>query len=46
MAEDGGSAIVVTLHDMMQHMFYLDRLQRCDEAQTRRMFNSVKAIWL
>ena len=45
-AGDDVSQLVVTLHYMMQNMFYLDRLQRCDEAQTRRMFNSVKAIWL
>lgn len=38
--------LVTNLHEMTQHMFYLNRLNKYDEAQTERMFETVKAIWI
>lgn len=38
--------LVSTLLECTVHMFYLDRLQKCDEAQTSAMFESVRGMWV
>ncbi|WP_059014072.1 TetR/AcrR family transcriptional regulator [Mycobacterium sp. M26] len=38
--------LVFSLHEMTQHMFYLDRLGDCDAEQTRRTTDALGAIWL
>lgn len=42
---DDVASLVSTLHELTQHMFYLDRLHRNDEAQTAQMLETVRAIW-
>ena len=38
--------LVSTLLECTQHMFYLDRLHKCDDAQTSEMFESIRAMWM
>lgn len=39
-------ALISTLLEMTMHMFYEDRLNNCTEIQTRKMLDTVRAIWL
>ncbi|MFI6309810.1 TetR/AcrR family transcriptional regulator [Nocardia fusca] len=38
--------LVSTLLECTQHMFYLDRLHKCDDAETSRMFATIRAMWV
>lgn len=39
-------ALVSTLLSMTMHMFYQDRLNRCEPTQTQTMLDTVRSIWL
>ncbi|MFI6309811.1 TetR/AcrR family transcriptional regulator [Nocardia fusca] len=38
--------LVSTLVECTVRLFYLDRLHKCDEAQTNRMFEAIRAMWV